>query len=68
MAASTAMGRPKIEGLVSLNLRVLQEQLDALDVLVTSERTKRNDPGFNRTDALREAVAEYVARRTKRQG
>jgi hypothetical protein len=59
------MGRPKIEGLVSLNLRVLQEQLDALDVIVASERSRRGDPAFNRTDAIREAVAEWIARRVK---
>ena len=65
MATSHAMGRPKIEGLVSLNVRLLQEQLAALDATVTSERSKRGDPGFNRTAALREAVAEYIARRSK---
>lgn len=66
MATSQAMGRPKIEGLKSLNVRLLDAQIDALDVVVTDLAAKRNDPGFNRTDALREAVAEYIAKHTKR--
>lgn len=62
MGASVAMGRPKIEGLVSLNLRIVQQQLDALDALVETQRTERNDPALNRTDLIREAIAEYVER------
>lgn len=60
------MGRPKIEGLVSLNLRVVKEQLDALDAIVVTERTHRNDPGLNRTDLIREAIGDYIARHAKK--
>jgi hypothetical protein len=63
MTASPAMGRPKIEGLKSLNVRLLGEQIAALDAVVAAEQKRRGDPGFNRTDALREAVAAYVAAR-----
>lgn len=62
MAASPAMGRPKIEGLTALNLRIVQEQLDALDALVVQERAARKDPALNRTDLIREAVTEYLER------
>ena len=54
------MSRPKIEGLRPLNARLASAQVDALDALVTVEKKRRNDPGFNRTDALREAVAAYI--------
>lgn len=60
MAASPAIGRPKIEGLVPINLRILGEQIEALDLVVIAERGARRDPGFNRTDAIREAVREYI--------
>lgn len=63
MTTSAPMGRPKIEGLKSLNVRLLGEQIDALDAVVTAEQKRRGDPGFNRTDALREAVTAYVAAR-----
>lgn len=56
------MGRPKIEGLVALNLRVVQDRLDTLDALVVRERGARRDPALNRTDLLREALDEYIDR------
>ena len=64
MAASATMGRPKVEGLVALNLRVVQHQLDALDAIVVEQRESRGDPALNRTDLIREALAEYIAVRT----
>jgi hypothetical protein len=66
MAASAPVGRPKIEGLVSLNLRILQEQLDALDALVDQLRAERRDPALNRTDLIREAIADYLAARASK--
>ena len=68
MPASAPMGRPKIEGLVSLNLRIVQQQLDGLDKLVDEQREARGDPALNRTDLIREAIAEYLAARTKKRG
>lgn len=65
MATSPAVGRPKIEGLKSLNVRLLDAQITALDSVVAAEQSRRNDPGFNRTDALREAVAEWIAARSQ---
>ena len=54
------LGRPKIEGLVALNLRLLEADLDALDRIVESEREKRHDPGFTRTDLIREVLNTYA--------
>lgn len=69
MATSQAMGRPKIEGLVSLNLRLLQADLDALDAWVIEEREARHGPGFNRTDLIREIIGKgiraHAVKRTK---
>jgi hypothetical protein len=63
MAASPTMGRPKIEGLTSLNLRVVAEQIAALDALLVQEREARKDPALNRTDLIREAITEYLERK-----
>lgn len=60
MTASATVGRPKIEGLVSINLRIPTADLDALDRIVSRERVERYDPGLTRTDLLREIVARYV--------
>lgn len=60
MRASATVGRPKIEGLVSVNLRLLEADLAALDRIVEAEREKRHDPGFTRTDLIRELVGAYV--------
>lgn len=60
MAASVVMGRPKIEGLVGLNLRLLESDLAALDRIVEAERVKRHDPGFTRTDLMREVLGAYA--------
>lgn len=60
MGASLAVGRPKIEGLASINLRLLQADLDALDRIVEAERAKRHDPGFTRTDLIREVLGTYA--------
>lgn len=60
MSTSRPVGRPKIEGLTSLNARILGTQLAALDTVVAAEQKRRNDPGFTRTSALREAVAAYI--------
>ena len=54
-------GRPSIGDLTSINLRLPTRDATALDRLVKRTRTLRNDPGFNRTDAIREAVAQYLA-------
>ena len=54
------MGRPKIEGLTSINLRLLEHDLSALDRIVEAERTKRHDPGFTRTDLIREVLGAYA--------
>ena len=54
------MGRPKIEGLVSINLRLLQTDLDALDRIVETERARRHDPGFTRTDLIREVLGAHA--------
>jgi len=59
-AAETRVGRPKIEGLAAINLRLLQADLDALDRIVESEREKRHDPGFTRTDLIREVLGVYA--------
>lgn len=60
MAASVAMGRPKIEGLVGLNLRLPAEDLAALDRVVETERVKRHNPAFTRTDLMREVLGNYA--------
>ena len=65
MATSSAVGRPKIEGLKSLNVRLLDAQVAALDAGVVAEQSRRGDPGFNRTDALREAAAEWIVARSQ---
>lgn len=61
VAASPAtMGRPKIEGLVPFNLRILKDQRDALVRICESERARRGDPGLTVTDLVREALAAFV--------
>lgn len=60
MTPSAAVGRPKIEGLKSLNVRLLEPRIEALDRVVTALQAKRGDPGFNRTDAIREAVDAFI--------
>ena len=59
------MPRPKIEGLVTFNLRILQSQLEAIDRIVTTEAETRGDPGITRTAIIREAVAAYVRERER---
>lgn len=60
MTTSATVGRPKIEGLASVNLRIPSADLAALDKIVARERFERLDPGLTRTDLLRELVAHYV--------
>lgn len=60
MAASAVMGRPKIEGLTGINLRLLETDLAALDRIVEAERARRHDPGFTRTDLMREVLGAYA--------
>jgi len=60
VTTSVAMGRPKIEGLVPFNLRILREQKEALDRICEAERAKRGDPGLTVTDLIREALGAYV--------
>lgn len=60
MTSSAVMGRPKIDGLTPLNLRIVKDQLDALDRIVAAERAKRGDPALNRTDIIREAIAAFI--------
>lgn len=69
MASSTTetrVGRPKIQGLVSLNLRILASDLSLLDEAVEEERAARADPGFTRTDMIRELIHEAMVKRSKR--
>ena len=54
------VGRPKIPTLHPLNVRLPRKHVDALDALVLAEQKRRSDPGFNRTDAMREAVSAYI--------
>jgi hypothetical protein len=61
-------GRPPIGNLTALNLRIQTGNVGALDRIVKRERSLRDDPAFNRTDAIREAIAEYIARRDERVG
>lgn len=44
----------------SVAFRLPAAQLAALDTIVAAEQKRRNDPGFTRTSALREAVAAYL--------
>lgn len=60
MSTSMAMGRPRIEGLTSINLRLLERDLAALDRIVEVERAKRHDPGFTRTDLIREVLGTHA--------
>lgn len=60
------MGRPKIDGLVSFSLRLMSDQKAALEALCEEEKARRGDPGLTVTDLMREAFAEYLARRAKR--
>lgn len=61
MASSAAVGRPKIEGLSTFNLRILQEQRDALERIVVQERKDRAQPSLTVTDLIREYIARGVA-------
>ena len=63
VATSVTMGRPKIDGLVSFNLRLMGDQKAALDDLCQRERVRRGDPGLTVTDLMREAFAEFLAKR-----
>lgn len=53
------MGRPKIEGLASVNLRLPLADLAALDRVVEAERAARHNPALTRMDILREALGGY---------
>lgn len=58
--ASTTIGRPKIEGLVPFNLRLLAEDRAALVGICAAEKEKRGDPGLTVTDLIREVIRGYV--------
>lgn len=60
------MGRRKIDGLVSFNLRLMGSQKAALEALCEEERARRGDPGLTVTDLMREAFAEFLAKHAKR--
>lgn len=60
MTTSATMGRPKIEGLESFNLRILKEQREALERIVAEQRVARSHPSLTVTDLIREALAVYV--------
>lgn len=68
MTTSGAMGRPPIKGLTSLNLRLLRDTLDALDRIVDAERARRHDPGFTRTDLIREVLGGYAREHDPQKG
>ena len=60
MASSAAVGRPKIEGLSTFNLRILQEQRDALERIVVAERKARSHPSLTVTDLIREYIGRGI--------
>lgn len=60
MAPSAAVGRPKIEGLSTFNLRILQEQRDALERIVIAERKARSHPSLTVTDLIREYIGKGI--------
>lgn len=73
MAALTTMGRPKIEGLAGVNLRLPAADLAALDRVVAVERERRHNPALTRTDLMREVLGAYARehdpqRKTRRGG
>lgn len=59
------IGRPRIDGLARFGLRLQETQLGELDAFILVESARRNDPALNRTDIIREAVAEYLAKRAE---
>ena len=61
MTTSVAMGRPKIEGLESFNLRILKTQREALERIVAEERVARSHPSLTTTDLIREFITKGVA-------
>lgn len=63
MATSAVMGRPKIEGLESFNLRILKAQREALECAVAEERETRSQPSLTVTDLIREYIAKGLAAR-----
>lgn len=65
LAGENRMPRPKIEGLTALNLRLQQETLDALDEWVREIRAERHDPGYTRTDLIRELLHRATAERAE---
>ena len=60
MAESATMGRPKIEGLAGVNLRIPAADLAALDRVVAVERERRHNPALTRTDLMREVLGAYA--------
>ena len=60
MAASTPVGRPKIEGLVTFNLRFQETTRDALDRIVAERREATGNPALTVTDVIREVLAAYA--------
>ncbi len=60
MAASPPVGRPKIEGLVTFNLRFQATTRDALERIVTERREATGNPALTVTDVIREALAAYA--------
>jgi hypothetical protein len=58
--------RPKNQDLTGINLRLVKAQLEALDKIVAAERDRRGDPTLNRTDLIREAIAELIRRYERR--
>lgn len=61
--AATTMGRPRIEGLAGVNLRLSAADLAALDRVVAAERTRRHNPALTRTDLIREVLGAYARAR-----
>ncbi len=60
MTTSATIGRPKIEGLESFNLRILKAQREALERIVAEERIARSHPSLTTTDLIREFIAKGV--------
>ena len=55
------MGRPKIEGLSTFNLRILQGQRDELERIVIEERAAQPQPALTVTDLIRKYIARGIA-------
>ena len=60
-AKTSRVPRTKIPDRVQMNARVPKARVDAFDAAWKAAAVTRRDPGFNRTDALMEAMDLWVA-------